>query len=1206
MVEDTTDNDLSPAKKSGEKEGKPAKRARAKAADGTPVKRTRAKATDGTPVKRTRAKAADGEPVKRTRAKSAAGDGTPTKPTSRARAKQAAEAQEKLENEAEEAAEAGKTDVSVIKQGSIASFMRKRTQLVGFDTGHFKHVQYAVEFIDNSLDAIESFNWKNTDPEMAYQLETGLESGLDKLVNLENEFMDASTHEVHGLSSEFQNVFSTMGESNGDTAAPPVQTLPIEPLPATTVMPAEEPKPEQKTKLAQITDIDARINSVVDAMEDLISPYFEIVMSEPIIIVRLTEVEDPSLTFLDKKTNNLYCFEIFDSGTGIGQSDLERFGTYLASSKSEKLKQTRGSQGFGSPSAFSDAQNTTGKPIQVISKHYKAEKGYITEFFTTGENKKSYTIETQAVDTDFKHGTYVRLYYANIKYKQGFVDVYVKQTALMNSHVNIIFIDPYKEDHQYLRLANEFPEEPKYAKPHPTSMNIGEFQDMLRTTTYATVKQFLTHSFVRISDKNAANIIANTESDLQDRVGFLELSSKEYITIPEKVDDYIYLLKDEQRVFGKSTKARKKMVIYLLNIAKPDAVEGYKELYRKYKATLKNISRLENELKKLTTERDSAEKKKEKTEISKRIKELEKSKKDEDKNKDTLKNEFLEFTTNFLGSFEEITDEKVEDVILEKYNTFNITDISPKEIQEQQVNILFRYFTAEKYLSPPTDTAIPVGSDVLESVLIQEFGLKISKFDQYFADDEESSVLNDRVTLPAMQKEYKEEAEEGEEDAKYQTLLKLSEEEFITKMASIPLIKFTEFAATIKKELFKECLDFDAEAYRQPSLYAEEIIEEDLDFVSAVTRPPTSGKGLAFVVESAIAYGTNVKTPAKPADVVYRFVNRTPKLRDNADCAIWKTVSMVNWKNYLVDTFDNGIPKAPIRIFINVSGPFVHLMFKSQSKQALAEDENLIKEIKLALEQVGRRLRAYLAKKQKHADSKKRASRFIQFAPHVARAIYNILNKVPEYQGTLVSVDVLEEKIVMGIAGSTPKAVTGAPASKIETAPLVKPKPVQAPTKPSITPSAEIVKQPNIEEVGGKEIKPAKKARAKGVQGPAEQPITGKKAPVQKTLMPGEEAAKPAKTQAERAYPPPAKPAAPAKEEVPMPKASDEIVKITEENILKYMPDGKWVKISYIIKALNIKEITDARFLEVKLKTLMNQGKLERETQDGKSYYKKK
>jgi hypothetical protein len=65
-------------------------------------------------------------------------------------------------------------------------------------------------------------------------------------------------------------------------------------------------------------------------------------------------------------------------------------------------------------------------------------------------------------------------------------------------------------------------------------------------------------------------------------------------------------------------------------------------------------------------------------------------------------------------------------------------------------------------------------------------------------------------------------------------------------------------------------------------------------------------------------------------------------------------------------------------------------------------------------------------------------------------------------------------------------------------------------------------------------------------------------------------------------------------------------VKLTEENILKYMPEGKYVKISYIIKALNITDITEARFLEVKLKTLINQGKIEREMQDGKSYYKRK
>ncbi|MBN2150518.1 MAG: hypothetical protein JW839_03625, partial [Candidatus Lokiarchaeota archaeon] len=543
--------------------------------------------------RRPRAKpAADVPPAekkKRERAKPAGTQGATSDKKKRERSEQAQEQQQEGETK----------DASVIKQGSIASFMRKRTQLVGFDTGHFKHVQYAVEFIDNSLDAIESFHWKNTDPEIAYQLESGLESGLDRLVNLESELMDATTTVAHGLSPDLANVFTSMGESNGEAASVAGSSIAGAGGSAGEDTDAEDTrKVGVKTKLVQQTDVDQRIISITEAMEGLVNEYIDRVLAEPIIVLKLSEVEDPSLTFLDDKTAKLYCFEIYDSGTGIGAADLERFGTYLASSKSEKLKQTRGSQGFGSPSAFSDAQNTTGKPIQVISKHYKAERGYITEFFTTGENKKSYSIETQQIDTAFQHGTYVRLYYTNVKYKSGFVDTYVKQTALMNSHVNIIFIDPYGDTHEYPRLVNEFPEEPKYAKPHPSSMNIGEFQDMLRTTTYATIKQFLTHSFVRISDKNAQNIIYSTEDELQDKVGLLELSDRDYITIPDKADDFIYLLCEEQRVFGKSTKARKKMVIYLLNVGKVAAVDAYKDAYKKYRANARDINKIDSDLKK--------------------------------------------------------------------------------------------------------------------------------------------------------------------------------------------------------------------------------------------------------------------------------------------------------------------------------------------------------------------------------------------------------------------------------------------------------------------------------------------------------------------------------------------------------------------------------------------------------------------------------
>jgi len=48
-------------------------------------------------------------------------------------------------------------------------------------------------------------------------------------------------------------------------------------------------------------------------------------------------------------------------------------------------------------------------------------------------------------------------------------------------------------------------------------------------------------------------------------------------------------------------------------------------------------------------------------------------------------------------------------------------------------------------------------------------------------------------------------------------------------------------------------------------------------------------------------------------------------------------------------------------------------MFKSQSKNALAEDEDLIKEIKFCLEAIGRRLRVYLNRKANIRKNEKRA-----------------------------------------------------------------------------------------------------------------------------------------------------------------------------------------------------------------------------------------
>jgi len=68
-----------------------------------------------------------------------------------------------------------------IKQGTIAQFMRKRTQLVGFEFGYWKHQQYASEFLDNALDAIEEFQWKELS-----EGDSRIQFSLDQELTLEN------------------------------------------------------------------------------------------------------------------------------------------------------------------------------------------------------------------------------------------------------------------------------------------------------------------------------------------------------------------------------------------------------------------------------------------------------------------------------------------------------------------------------------------------------------------------------------------------------------------------------------------------------------------------------------------------------------------------------------------------------------------------------------------------------------------------------------------------------------------------------------------------------------------------------------------------------------------------------------------------------------------------------------------------------------
>ncbi|MCK4780543.1 MAG: hypothetical protein KAT57_10165, partial [Candidatus Lokiarchaeota archaeon] len=336
-------------------------------------------------------------------------------------------------------------------------------------------------------------------------------------------------------------------------------------------------------------------------------------------------------------------------------------------------------------------------------------------------------------------------------------------------------------------------------------------------------------------------------------------------------------------------------------------------------------------------------------------------------------------------------------------------------------------FKSIKYMAPPTDTAIPVGESILENTLIKEIGLRISDNLEDF--DKPIDII--KKTTDILYDEKKrillEEETETHDDAIAN--IKLSSEELINLsseiLGTIDIIDGTSDSQQVKQTI-NDLLTFSdidsIDSYRDVFDFFLETYTKDDDFVAGETRAPTSGKGLAYVVEAVLAYSRNIEVPKRSRDVLSRFVNRTPKLRDNADCAITKAVQLVNWKNYKLESYDNGLPRGPIKLLVNISGPFVHLMFKSQSKNALADDEELIKEIKFCLEAIGRRLRVYLNRRANLHKIQKRASLIEKYIPLFAKSVYNIASRGESKYKAKVAIKEIED-LMKGAIGKKPVPV---------------------------------------------------------------------------------------------------------------------------------------------------------------------------------------
>jgi DNA topoisomerase-6 subunit B len=161
------------------------------------------------------------------------------------------------------------------------------------------------------------------------------------------------------------------------------------------------------------------------------------------------------------------------------------------------------------------------------------------------------------------------------------------------------------------------------------------------------------------------------------------------------------------------------------------------------------------------------------------------------------------------------------------------------------------------------------------------------------------------------------------------------------------------------------------------------------EFYTSTTRAPSVYKGNPFQVEVALAYGG--AQPKDKAAKLMRFANRVPLLYQQGACAITKAVTTTNWKSYGLQQSGQNLPVGPLTIVIHIASIWVP--FTSESKEAIAHYEEIIKEVKLALQETGRRLGTYLKKKRRVGLELKKRSYIEKYIPKLAEAIQTILGE---------------------------------------------------------------------------------------------------------------------------------------------------------------------------------------------------------------------
>ena len=218
----------------------------------------------------------------------------------------------------------------------------------------------------------------------------------------------------------------------------------------------------------------------------------------------------------------------------------------------------------------------------------------------------------------------------------------------------------------------------------------------------------------------------------------------------------------------------------------------------------------------------------------------------------------------------------------------------------------------------------------------------------------------------------------------------------------------------------------------------QEVVKAD--FYTTSTRPAAVYRGNPFLVEVAIAWGgtgftadqdmadkklekeqTKLDKENKGKEIedtveiesqlarILRFANRVPLQYQQSACAIFHSIVQTNWRSYGVPQSRGALPSGPLTILVHMGSVWVP--FTSESKEAVAHYPEIIKEIRLALSECGRRLGRHLKSIKREREELLKRSYIKKYMPAIGEALQDILNlKDKEVQKVLVNLEfVLDE-----------------------------------------------------------------------------------------------------------------------------------------------------------------------------------------------------